>query len=501
MTSAVSEGRISQMVFGTVKTAKTDETTGDGFSRVLDNLSKKDNNREVPYLQEKQTKGAEESGNTKVSEDMEDPKNTEIRSDLKENEVKSTDAPSKEDEANCEEDTKKSLYDNLFEMMRLLLDDVMKVLDTDVGDMTKVMNDLGLTPVNILNPEDMQNLFLNVLGKDQTDLFTDEGLYSQMKELSDMIEDMVSSMQKLIDESGLSAKPEDILSEISADSSMFLQKEEPMKPELPFSYENAKKVSPEETGGIKAETADHAQTDNGLSANAVKEFQNSHSTGDDAGSSKENLKNGSETGNAVTNENDTDVFSEETEIRFENVPGQEGVGQITNDQADALFTDNSANAAPDTKEIMNQIMDYMKTRGSEQLKEVEMQLHPSELGSLHVSIVSKNGAVTAQFTAQNETVKDIVAAQTEILRENLEAQGVKVEAVEVTVESHAFERNLEEEAGKREDREREATEKNRKNRRISIDFSDESADENISEAEAITRDMMKRYGNSLDYLV
>ena len=50
--------------------------------------------------------------------------------------------------------------------------------------------------------------------------------------------------------------------------------------------------------------------------------------------------------------------------------------------------------------------------------------------------------ITAQFLTQNEAVKSVLESQIVQLKSSFEEQGIKVEAVEVTVESHAFERNL-----------------------------------------------------------
>jgi len=54
--------------------------------------------------------------------------------------------------------------------------------------------------------------------------------------------------------------------------------------------------------------------------------------------------------------------------------------------------------------------------------------------------------VTAKIMTQNAVVKEALEAQSVELRQNLEQAGVKVDAVEVTVASHEFEKNLEQNA-------------------------------------------------------
>ena len=61
---------------------------------------------------------------------------------------------------------------------------------------------------------------------------------------------------------------------------------------------------------------------------------------------------------------------------------------------------------------------------------------------MHIQLATKGGVVTAQITTQNEAVKNAIETQVVQLKDNLEEQGVKVEAVEVSVASHQMEKNL-----------------------------------------------------------
>ena len=68
-------------------------------------------------------------------------------------------------------------------------------------------------------------------------------------------------------------------------------------------------------------------------------------------------------------------------------------------------------------------------------------LNPENLGSVHVTVTAKEGIITAELTATNEAVKKALENQMQILKENFNNQGIKVEAVSVTIESHSFEGN------------------------------------------------------------
>ena len=91
---------------------------------------------------------------------------------------------------------------------------------------------------------------------------------------------------------------------------------------------------------------------------------------------------------------------------------------------------------------------------------------------------------------------------------NLEEQGVKVEAVEVSVASHQMERNLEEDSQNEQSRqEQEERQRVQGTRRNSINFnafvdSDEIAEEmqGADDATRIAMEMMAANGNSMDLM-
>ena len=90
------------------------------------------------------------------------------------------------------------------------------------------------------------------------------------------------------------------------------------------------------------------------------------------------------------------------------------------------------------------------------------------------------------YTARDAAHKKIVA----LLKENLNEQGVKVEAVEVTVAPHQFE------ARDEEQRER-SNEEQQTSRRRFIDVNGDE-EEQFDEAAAIARDIMMSGGNRMD---
>ena len=164
---------------------------------------------------------------------------------------------------------------------------------------------------------------------------------------------------------------------------------------------------------------------------------------------------------------------------------------------DATFEQMTPVDTKTSQEIMDQILDYMKIQLKPEMDQLEMQLHPASLGTLKIHLVSKGGEVTAQFQVQNETVKAAVESQIALLKDSLKEQGIKVEAVEVTVESHAFESNL----WQGQERENGSSYQGNKKspRRINLNALEEGFEEEASDEELLSAQMMKANGGTVDF--
>ena len=150
------------------------------------------------------------------------------------------------------------------------------------------------------------------------------------------------------------------------------------------------------------------------------------------------------------------------------------------------------------QDIYEQVMSNLKLTMKADMTQMEMELHPASLGNVRVQVAAKDGVITASFTTENESVKAALETQVLTLKNQLEEQGIKVEAVEVTVGSHAFERNLSENGEGSGNPEGE----NNKSKPRSIDLSRLSEDdiESLGDEDRVTADMMAREGNTVNYL-
>lgn len=86
----------------------------------------------------------------------------------------------------------------------------------------------------------------------------------------------------------------------------------------------------------------------------------------------------------------------------------------------------------DPYNVMQQIVDQAKLIRSGEDTEMVIQLNPKHLGELTLRVsVSTNGAVNASFHTDNPTVRGLIESSMIQLKQELQAQGIKVNNVEV----------------------------------------------------------------------
>lgn len=140
------------------------------------------------------------------------------------------------------------------------------------------------------------------------------------------------------------------------------------------------------------------------------------------------------------------------------------------------------------EQIMRQIVEEVKSIIKPDMTSMEMQLNPENLGRINLQVVSKNGSITAQIIAQNEIVKEAIESQVSQLRETLDNQGVKVDAIEVTVGSRQFDENLDNQSDSNDER--------KQKKHISQEEIDEINGKQTIKDE-IEEELMKQDGNTV----
>lgn len=351
---------------------------------------------------------------------------------------------------------------------------------------------LGLTAAALLDQEVMPKLVAELTGKDDViDLATDEDIFGKLMTVSKTAEDALAEVSELLD-----VTPEELSKIVST-----LEK---MSEETSSKTEN----HPEEAG-------DDFRDIMATTENNVAEPQK-----DDSFESKIQLngeqsqKESNPVNNNVyaVNEQAAETVSKEASERIDKVQRNEDfqdfgkdsqtmnfaqsiISRVTEIFNESAGADKISYSNLEVENIINQLTDSIKANISNEMSEINMRLHPETLGTVSVKLsANSDGLVTATFTAQNEAVKAVIESQAAVLRDALEAKGTTVEAIEVTVQSHGFERDL---SNQNREQSNGETGRGRRNvRRINLT---DAIPEDESDDDALVREMMAQNGNTIDY--
>ena len=371
-----------------------------------------------------------------------------------------------------------------------------EVLGISEDDLKEVLENLGLTAMDLANPQNVSMLVATVKADgDMMSLVTDEALTELVSEINEVV---TSTLEEVSEELGidigeLTAKLEEAIETPKNDVVT-----ENVTPAANTNTEEAKAFDQE----VKDFTAKEVVSDDNEVATVATTNQ-TNDTSDDAGESLADSKNQNQSLTFAKNDKHESVRDNSVHNEAQANAFNANVNNLNPQEVSvAPLGENTQSLSSTQLDVINQINEYMKTQIKADMSTLEMQLNPANLGAVNVALSSKDGNVTAQFTAQNELVKAALESQIMILKENLEQAGVKVNAVEVSVESHAFERNLDEQSQNSGQEAKEEEEKRLRKATRRLNINDLYADDNyveLSEEESLTAEMMQADGNVMDY--
>lgn len=378
------------------------------------------------------------------------------------------------------------------EAAKELVSEIVDVMDVPLEKVEEAMEVLGLTAVDLFDPANLRQLLLTLTDNaDELALVTDETLYGNLQELLQTVNETLGALQE---ELGLSAEElEALMAQISA------AEEAPVEEEPVLTMPGAETPMTEEPEVSVEGMKDYAvsvQKDGGTVQIKV--------TVDDASGEKHVSEQVTDTGKPETapvlkKENMGDTGHRGDENAAGNNAGNAFLQNLTGRMEEVEApVERPVYTQPETNQIMDQIVEYMKFNLKPEMQEMEMQLHPASLGTVHVQIAAKDGVVTAQFAAQNETVKAVLETQMIQLKEQFEEQGIKVAAVEVTVANHAYGEQF---GGGQEaaDQQSENAKKGARRINLNLDEMEEEGLEALDDSERIAVEMMQANGNTVDY--
>lgn len=404
-----------------------------------------------------------------------------------ENENKIQEEPTKEadkvekstdvEETEATEETTEAVEEELNEKAEELVEEIAKELGVSIEDVEKVLEELGISMAGLFDKENLTQVVVVLSGaEDVTQIVMDEELFAQVNNLLGKMEEMLNEVANDTN--------------VTAEELMEYVSKEEFKGE--FKTENSDVKVLEAEVVTEAEETDVADTakydadtteaiDKTETENTVKVTQ-------------------TETSKSTNGHTQSDLSHENAETNQQFLTN---VASDNNLQNVALNVDNgmSPYLTFEAREIMQQILDYIKVSVKPDMTSLQMQLNPEELGTLQIEVTNKNGMLTAQFTTQDESVKAVIESQLIQLKENMNEQGLKVQAVEVTVASQQFDRNLDKNGNEGTTQEENQKAKSKQIRRINLNELDmEEELEDADDAIRIAADMMARNGNTIDFM-
>ncbi len=389
-----------------------------------------------------------------------------------------------------------------------IADEVKDVLGIDDDTFANAMTALGLSPLDLLESNNLAKLVLFVNGSsDFTDLLTDENMMNQLNELSDILGNL-----NWEDLTGMS-------------KSDFLEGVE----DFNAKSQTGSDVFKEDAPALAQETAVDAADSGNTSENVSAEEESATNT-NNVSTEKKSVQ-GETTVNTSDNSSDTKVEvsvtkSEESSSQQSSFSSQseDDMSEVTHDQTiseDDVTTDNQHTvrndfiqnlnqAVNDTVQvakpesvrmqqmvdIVNQVVEKIKVSIGTASTSMEMQLNPEHLGKLLLNVSSKNGVMTAVFSVQSEEAKAALESQMYTLRENLELRELKVDAVEVNVSDFDFSHSDQTMSGDQSKAD------NGNGKQMKFDFDDEASSEEMisnEEKEAVRKQVMRDNGSQIDF--
>ena len=385
-----------------------------------------------------------------------------------------------------------AIEDTLEQTEEEILNTISEEYGVDEETLRNLLDEMGLNVLDLLNPKNLVSFVMALTGMASgEELLLDESFLKIMETMDTLSNNLMKELN--VDMNGL----QDILSRME--------------------------VVNQENGAVTFEQELAAQVEN-LSEQTETAEGNVQQNAESSDEAVEGVKVQVEEDETVekaevkTNEAEAETVTSIDTGKESSLSGNENTGRdsLLNQDADAnqVFVTNqstqtvgqasempqmqfSSYMSTDAMQIMEQIAEQIRVVVKPETTSMEMQLNPENLGKIYLNVSSEEGAVTAQFFTTNEVVKEALEAQIATLRENLNQAGVKVDAIEVTIASHEFERNLEQNQQNRNE-EMVQEEKAPRRRNITVDSLDELQGV-MTEEETLVAQMMRDNGNSVDF--
>ena len=395
--------------------------------------------------------GIADAVKTAKDQNTTDTKNTKADTDVVDKKQNAADTGKADKTDKSKQDNKSD--EKVNDVVQNVKDTIKEELDVSDEDIAKAMEVLGITDNDLLSVVKVTELVSALTGADSITLITDDDMSGKLTSVLDAVntaqEDVADMLNTDVDDAVLVVRTDAVVKK--------------------------------DTDETAVKNTDSSITDNQLvpETESLSDVLAAKVTAQ--GSSKHEESTGEHTGEQNHNTQSYGGVADSI------------IQSMKDSFADIVTEDTSRVSEAD---IVNQVIDQIKLSSGRELTSIEVMLNPERLGSVHVTVTAKNGILSAQIAAQNEQVKTALENQVTALKENFQNQGIKVEAVEITVMTHQFEAG--QNFGQNESERKQSEQKINKKLNLSDYMDDE--DETVSAQDIRRKDSIQNGNSSVEYM-
>lgn len=279
---------------------------------------------------------------------------------------------------------------------------VKELLGISDEELNQMLEQLGITNLQLIQPETLQNLVLMANSEqDAVVLLTDAELLNTVNELTAQVE-------QILQEAGITA--EELMKEFD-------------NPDFAVMVEDAV------AGLTEQENEKPAEQSTEVEGNAFVNTEEKTETEVDIRT--EDKENGNSFENRSSDDStEVDNFAEQFVNNLQKAAQE--ISEITG-QKDIVQM---------VREVADQILEKIKVSVTAETTSLEIVLTPEELGKVNLTVsADADGMMKAKFVTENELAREAIERNLVQFKEMLQEQGLKVDTIEVTVGNFEFDKN------------------------------------------------------------
>lgn len=342
------------------------------------------------------------------------------------------------------------IQEELVQAVAQIKEQLEEMLGLSEDEITSILDTLNLTMVDLLNVNNLTQFFLAANGEnDMSVLLTNENLANQLQELTGKLEEIKMSLSQ------------DVTMEDAKEIFAAIEQNDNILPEK--TVKMADKVN---------ETLDYETPVENSSGQVSTKVEVVHNEG-------------------ATSQNDTSSEQQESSDDYlnqfiQNLSTGNVNGETPLDQTQILAK------TQQFREIVDQIVNQIKVTIQPDETNMELTLSPEHLGKVNLSITSKSGVLTAQILTETQVAKEAIESQLYMLKDTLNEQGLKIEAIEVAITNYSFQKDSDANASEKEQQNKSKSSK----RTIQLD--DAILEESMQENQSTIYDTIDGVGVQID---